>query len=160
MSAVAENMQSAHSGKIGRAVLGLHQESLARLARLGSVGELAAAVAHELNQPLMAAVTYTRLVADALSTGHGNPDEVAETARKAAAQVERAAAVMKRLRAIARLDRSNLISTSIHGSPDVKTGPAADAMLTAGREGPLDGVLDAGSRRGCSSEDKYPVGNP
>ena len=49
--------------------LRLHQESLSRLARLGSMGELAAAVAHELNQPLMAAGTYTRLVDDAMSCG-------------------------------------------------------------------------------------------
>jgi two-component system, LuxR family, sensor kinase FixL len=91
------------------AVLRLHQESLARFARLGSVGELAAAVAHELNQPLMAAGIYTRLVDDALRTGTGNADATAETARKAAAQVERAAAVVRRLRALVRLDRSNRV---------------------------------------------------
>src|SRR5262249_48036491 len=89
------------------AVLRLHQESLARVARLGSVGELAAAVAHDLIQPLMAAGTYTRLVDDAIRTGKGDTGAVAETARKAAAQVERAAAVVKRLRALVRLDRSN-----------------------------------------------------
>ena len=89
------------------AVLRLHQESLARLARLASVGELAAAVAHELNQPLMAAGIYTRLVDDAIRTGNGDTGVLAETARKAAAQVERAAAVVKRLRALVRLDRSN-----------------------------------------------------
>jgi two-component system, LuxR family, sensor kinase FixL len=77
--------------------LRLQQESLSRLARLGSIGELAAAVAHEVNQPLMAAGTYTRLVAA----------EVAQTARKAAAQVDRAAEVIRRLRALVRLDRSN-----------------------------------------------------
>jgi two-component system, LuxR family, sensor kinase FixL len=91
------------------AVLRLHQESLARLARFGSVGELAAAVAHELSQPLMAAGIYTRLVDDALRTGHGDANEAAETARKAAAQVERAAAVVRRLRALVRLDHSNRI---------------------------------------------------
>jgi two-component system, LuxR family, sensor kinase FixL len=95
------------------AVLRLHQESLARLARLGSVGELAAAVAHELNQPLMAAGTYTRLVDDALRSGNGNTDAVAETARKAAAQVERAAAVVRRLRALVHLDRSNRIACRV-----------------------------------------------
>jgi two-component system, LuxR family, sensor kinase FixL len=89
------------------AVLRLHQESLARLARLSSVGELAAAVAHELNQPLMAAGTYTRLVDDAIRTGNGDTGALVETARKAAAQVERAAAVVKRLRALVRLDHSN-----------------------------------------------------
>jgi two-component system, LuxR family, sensor kinase FixL len=95
------------------AMLRLHQESLARLARLGSFGELAAAVAHELNQPLMAAGTYTRLVDDAIRTGHGNTDAVAETARKAAAQVERAAAVVRRLRALVRLDRSNRVACRV-----------------------------------------------
>jgi two-component system, LuxR family, sensor kinase FixL len=92
------------------AVLRLHQESLARLARLGSAGELAAAVAHELNQPLMAAGTYTRLVDDAIRNGNGNTSAAAETARKAAAQVERAAAVVRRLRALVRLDRSNRVA--------------------------------------------------
>lgn len=84
-----------------------HQESLARLGRLGSMGEFAAAVAHELNQPLMAAGTYTRLV-DKAMTGNGTDvATVAETAKKAVVQVERAAEVVRRLRALVRLDRSN-----------------------------------------------------
>jgi two-component system, LuxR family, sensor kinase FixL len=87
--------------------LRLHQESLARLARLGSVGELAAVIAHEINQPLMAAGTYTRLVADAIRSGQPDVDAVAETAKKAVAQVERAASVVAHLRALVRLDRSN-----------------------------------------------------
>jgi two-component system, LuxR family, sensor kinase FixL len=89
------------------AELRLHQESLARLARLGSMGELAAAVAHELNQPLMAAGTYTRLVHDAMRSGTADAVSVAETAKKAVAQVERAAEVVRRLRALVRLDRSS-----------------------------------------------------
>jgi signal transduction histidine kinase len=84
-----------------------HQESLSRLAQLGSMGELAAAVAHELNQPLMAAGTYTRLVDEAMSSGNTNVAMVAETAKKAVAQVERAAEVVRHLRALVRLDRSN-----------------------------------------------------
>jgi signal transduction histidine kinase len=95
------------------AVLRLHQESLARLARLGSVGELAAAVAHELNQPLMAAGTYTRLVDDAIRSGNANTGMVAETAKKAAVQVERAAEVVRRLRALVRLDRSNRVACRV-----------------------------------------------
>jgi C4-dicarboxylate-specific signal transduction histidine kinase len=86
--------------------LRLHQDSLARLARLGSMGELAAAVAHEINQPLMAAGTYARLVVDTLQAGPGKDATVVETASKAANQVERAAEVVKRLRALIRLDQS------------------------------------------------------
>ena len=87
--------------------LRLQQESLSRLARLGSMGELAAAVAHELNQPLMAAGTYTRLVNEAMNSGNIDVGVVAETSKKAVAQVERAAEVVRHLRALVRLDRSN-----------------------------------------------------
>jgi signal transduction histidine kinase len=87
--------------------LRLQQDSLSRLARLGSMGELAAAIAHELNQPLMAAGTYTRIVNDAIVAGDADAATVAQTAGKAVAQVERAAEVVRRLRALVRLDRSN-----------------------------------------------------
>jgi signal transduction histidine kinase len=89
------------------AQLRLHQESLARVARLGSVGELATAVAHEVNQPLMAAGTYIRLVADSMGSGKVDRAEVTETAKKAVSQIDRAAEVIRRLRALVRLDRSN-----------------------------------------------------
>jgi two-component system, LuxR family, sensor kinase FixL len=86
--------------------LRLHRESLAQIARRGNLGELAAAIAHEINQPLTAAATYTRLVTDALHEGDRDLATVAGTAEKAAAQVERAAEVVRRLRALVRLDRS------------------------------------------------------
>jgi two-component system sensor kinase FixL len=92
--------------------LRLHQDSLARLARLGSVGELAAAVAHEINQPLMAAGTYTRMVAETLRSGKDDAS-AAETAGKAVAQVERAAEVVRRLRALIRLDQSGRAPTNV-----------------------------------------------
>ena len=75
--------------------LQMQRESLAGLARLGSLGELAAAVAHEVNQPLMAAGTYARLVADTVSSGSASTNEIVEIAKKAVAQVDRG------------LDRSN-----------------------------------------------------
>jgi two-component system sensor kinase FixL len=87
--------------------LQLQRDSLARLAQLGSMGELAAAVAHEVNQPLMAAGTYMRLVADAISSSSGEATEVKELAQRAVAQINRAGEVIRRLRATVRLDRSN-----------------------------------------------------
>lgn len=93
--------------------LRLHQDSIARLARLGSMGELAAAVAHEINQPLMAAGTYARLVVDALQRGDAADPSVADTAGKVATQVERASEVVRRLRALVRLDQTGRAPTSI-----------------------------------------------
>ena len=77
------------------------------------MGELAAAIAHELNQPLMAAGTYTRLVDDAIRSKSFDIGAVAETAQKAVAQVERAAEVMRRLRALVRLDRTGRVSSNL-----------------------------------------------
>ncbi len=83
-----------------------HQDSLARVARLGSMGEFAAMIAHEINQPLMAAGTYARLIADILRSGEHHDGTAVDTAEKAAAQVQRAADVVRRLRALIRLDQS------------------------------------------------------
>ncbi len=77
------------------------------------LGLVAAAVAHEVNQPLMAAGTYARLVADMTSSRNADAAEVAEIAKKAVPQVDRAAEVIRRLRALVRLDRSNRVMCSI-----------------------------------------------
>ena len=90
-----------------------HRQSLSRVAQLGGMGELAVAVAHELNQPLMAARTYARLVDDAISSGGADLTSVAATAKKAVAQVERAADVVRSLRALVRLDNSNRTPCSV-----------------------------------------------
>ena len=60
----------------------------------------------------MAAGVYIRLVADTIGLGNADTAEVAETAKKAVAQVDRAAEVIRRLRALVRLDRSNRTSLS------------------------------------------------
>ncbi|MEJ2373888.1 MAG: MASE1 domain-containing protein [Pseudolabrys sp.] len=90
-----------------------HQDSLARVARLGSMGEFAAMIAHEINQPLMAAGTYARLIADTLRDDDHHDGTAVETAEKAAAQVQRAADVVRRLRALIRLDQSGRAPVSV-----------------------------------------------
>lgn len=92
--------------------LRLQQDAQARLTRLGSMGELASALAHEINQPLMAAGTYTRLAAEAIATG-GSPQKAGEAAAKAVAQVERASEVVRRLRDLIRLGRSELAPVGV-----------------------------------------------
>ncbi len=78
--------------------LRLQQEAHARLTRLGSINELSAAVAHEINQPLSAAATYTRLLAEELGERDFPIADARESAEKANTQVQRAAAVVRRLR--------------------------------------------------------------
>jgi two-component system sensor kinase FixL len=78
--------------------LRLQQDAHARLTRLGSINELSAAVAHEINQPLSAAATYTRLLAEELGEPDFSVKQARDSATKANAQVQRAAAVVRRLR--------------------------------------------------------------
>jgi len=77
--------------------LRLHQESQAKLARLGILGEYSAGIAHEINQPLMAARVYLRLVGDAIANAEPK-DEVLGAVANATAQIDRAGSVIRRLR--------------------------------------------------------------
>jgi C4-dicarboxylate-specific signal transduction histidine kinase len=77
------------------------------------MGELAVAIAHEINQPLSAAGTYTNIVAESLQGETLKDQSISEMADKAAAQINRAADVVRRLRTLVRLGRSDLSATSI-----------------------------------------------
>ena len=99
--------------RLAEAQLRMNQHALAQLSRLGSMGELAAAIAHEINQPLSAAGTYTNVVAEALRDETLKDRSVGEMAGKAAKQINRAADVVRRLRTLVRLGRSELSPTSI-----------------------------------------------
>jgi signal transduction histidine kinase len=78
--------------------LRLHQEALSRAARLGTMGEFAAAVAHEINQPLTAIANYSQLAKDAAERSPPDNRAAAQAASGAIDQVDRAAAVIRRLR--------------------------------------------------------------
>jgi two-component system, LuxR family, sensor kinase FixL len=91
----------------------LQQKALARVAQVGGMKELSVAIAHELNQPLTAARTYARLVADAASDDRANSTDIADIAAKAVAQVERAAQVVRSLRSLLSLDRGHRLACSV-----------------------------------------------
>ncbi len=93
--------------------LRLQQEAHARLTRLGSINELSAAVAHEINQPLSAAATYTRLLAEELGEQDFSLIAARESATKANFQVQRAAAVVRRLRDLIQTGRAEQSSADV-----------------------------------------------
>ena len=93
--------------------LSLNQEAVGRISRLGSMGEFATSIAHEINQPLTAISNYTRLVKRYMETGAGSRDAAIEAAGKAVAQVERTAAIIKSLRDLIRLGRSEIAPQSV-----------------------------------------------
>jgi two-component system, LuxR family, sensor kinase FixL len=84
----------------------LVQERLTRVAHFASMGEMAAGVAHELNQPLTAITTYARACDRHLD--HAQPDfgEVREAVREIGAEGLRAGEIIRRLRQLVRGDAS------------------------------------------------------
>lgn len=76
---------------------------LAHLARVSTMGEVVAGIAHEVNQPLHAAATFASACTRALESG--DPDasyRAAKMVRKISAQMSRAAGIIRRLREFTR----------------------------------------------------------
>jgi signal transduction histidine kinase len=89
------------------------QEALAQVATRGSMGELGAAIAHEVNQPLSAASTYAGLVAESLTSEDLRDPSSLDNARKAVKQIERASQVVRRVRALVRLAHSDAAPVAV-----------------------------------------------
>lgn len=77
------------------------RDELEHGARLALVGEMASAMAHEINQPLAAITNYARGCQRRLADG-SDPEGVAEGVGLIATQAERAADIIRRMRAFVR----------------------------------------------------------
>ena len=83
--------------------LAQHQEDqLVHSARLAELGEMAAAVAHELNQPLTGIKNFARNASFMISENTGNLNEVGDNLQLISEQVDRAATIINRMRGLAR----------------------------------------------------------
>jgi PAS domain S-box-containing protein len=82
----------------------LAQEDLSRLSRTMSMAEMAASIAHELNQPLTAVVTHAYACREWLSSEPVNTEKAAATAEKIVQESTRASSVVSRVCALFRKD--------------------------------------------------------
>jgi PAS domain S-box-containing protein len=80
--------------------LALAQEDVSRLSRTLSMAEMAASIAHELNQPLTAVVTHAYACREWLRTSPANLAKASATAEKIVQESTRASAVVGRVRAL------------------------------------------------------------
>lgn len=78
------------------------EEQLVHSTRLAEMGEMAAGVAHELNQPLTGIKNYARNAAFMIEEGVAHPEEVKENLRMIAGQVDRASKIINQMRELAR----------------------------------------------------------
>lgn len=74
------------------------RERLSQFGRLSVLGEMAAGLAHELNQPLTAIATYTQACKRLIESGLSDDDEILAALKKCDSQAQRAGDVIRRLR--------------------------------------------------------------
>ena len=74
------------------------QEELMHVSRLNAMGQLAAMLAHELNQPLTAVVNYAEAARHLLAASSEPLPRAQELMQKASGQAERASQIIRRLR--------------------------------------------------------------
>ena len=86
--------------RTAEAVLRLRQEELARVSRLSLAGELAAGLAHQLNQPLLATIAFTRAAQRFMAAGETAEAraDATQAMNEAVIQAERAGEIVRTLR--------------------------------------------------------------
>jgi len=75
-----------------------HQERLAHVARINTVGEMASGLAHEINQPLAAIATYTQGCLHRLRQAGEDPQKLMPILEQIIVQAQRAATIVQHLR--------------------------------------------------------------
>src|SRR4029077_7362201 len=78
------------------------QSELASASRLTTMGEFAASIAHEVNQPLMAIVTNAETCLRWLKNDNPDLDEAHQAAKRIVSNGHRAAAILRSIRSLAR----------------------------------------------------------
>jgi two-component system, LuxR family, sensor kinase FixL len=99
----------------GLAAGAMHGRML-QVSRLATIGEMAAGVAHELNQPLTAIANYAQACDRLLGRPDSNLDDIRTAMREIAGQAVRAGEILRRLRSLAqsqpmRRERADLNAT-------------------------------------------------
>jgi C4-dicarboxylate-specific signal transduction histidine kinase len=91
------------------------EEQLEHSTRLAELGEMAAAISHELNQPLTGIRNYARNAFYMLEQSVGSVEEVKNNLRLIAEQVDRAAKIINEMRELARKEERHFTRLSVNG---------------------------------------------
>jgi two-component system sensor kinase FixL len=91
----------------------LLNERLVQVARLATMGEMAAGIAHEINQPLAAIANYARASERFLESPSPDQVDVLEAVRAIAGEAMRAGEIVRRLRHVVRGDTEARESTTM-----------------------------------------------
>jgi two-component system, LuxR family, sensor kinase FixL len=89
------------------------QARMLHVSRLATIGEMAAGVAHELNQPLTAIANYAQACERLLARQPADLEDCRQALREITTQAVRASEIMRRLQTLARSQEMNRTSTDL-----------------------------------------------
>lgn len=133
------------------------QQSLAHVSRLSLLGEMAAGIAHEINQPLTAIANYSKAARNLLDRSSAGDDKLRQACHGISDQVQRAGEVITNLRKfvrrreieMTRLEPGSLVESLMilinadanHEGVEVRTKLASDLPQVFGNAVQLQQVL-------------------
>jgi len=106
--------KAAATGAAGHDPMAALHGRLLNVSRMATIGEMAAGVAHELNQPLTAIANYAHACERLLARPGTDPNDLREALRQIAAQTTRAADIIRRLRALARSQQAEHLPVAMN----------------------------------------------
>ena len=89
------------------------QARMLHVSRLATIGEMAAGVAHELNQPLTAIANYAQACERLLARPPGDVEECRQALQEITTQAVRASAIIRRLQSLAGSQQMDRTSSSL-----------------------------------------------
>jgi len=98
------------------------RERMAHLTRVSTMGEMAAGIAHEINQPLTAIATYAQACRRLILAGRLDSSDHLETLEKISRQAHRAGEVVRRLRSLGEQRESPRELVGLGDHPDIRNG--------------------------------------
>lgn len=93
-----ERMQAEKALRDTEARARQHLNELAHVSRVSAMGEMASAVAHEVNQPLTALMTYLRTCLRMLDQGRADPEQLKQAMKQSLESAERTRQIVGKLR--------------------------------------------------------------
>ncbi|WP_428609902.1 PhnD/SsuA/transferrin family substrate-binding protein [Sedimenticola sp.] len=91
-----------------------HQDDLAHVARLSTMGEMASGIAHEINQPLTAIATNAHACIRMLESGHSETERVIDVMERIGAQAARAGEIIRHLRQFVKKEQPELSQIDVN----------------------------------------------
>lgn len=91
------------------------RERIAHAARITTLGEMVAGIAHEINQPLAAIASYMDASQRLLASGQASPEDLGHAMKQASTQAHRAAEVIQRLRGFAKMRSPHTETLDLNG---------------------------------------------